>query len=170
MLRATGGAAASVPRLAALCLGSCLACSTETLAQSVTGTVLGEVRDASRALVPGATVSLLHAGTGYLRTVHSDTAGEYTAPLLPTGTYQITAELTGFNKVAVGNVRVGVDQKVRINLKLTVGEHRRGQADRNHAPEWSELRDPDPDDSGRAPGDPRRQHRRVRRAGLARLG
>ena len=97
-------------------------CSTETLAQSVTGTVLGEVRDASRALVPGATVSLLHTGTGYLRTVHSDAAGEYTAPLLPTGTYQISAELTGFNKATVGNVRVGVDQKVRINLELTVGE------------------------------------------------
>jgi hypothetical protein len=122
MHRATVGAASSVPRLAALCLSACFACSAETFAQSVTGTILGEVKDASRALAPSATISLLHTGTGYLRTVVSDGAGEYTAPLLPTGTYEISAELTGFNKARVKNVRVGVDQKVRIDLELTVGE------------------------------------------------
>ncbi len=122
MRRAAVGPLASVPRLVGWCLAVCLACFAEAPAQSVTGTILGQVKDASRAVVPAATVSLLHTGTGFLRTVRTDAAGEYRAPLLPTGTYRVSAELTGFKKATIGNVRVGVDQRVRIDLELSVGE------------------------------------------------
>ena len=55
-------------------------------AQAVSGTILGTVKDASGAVVPGATVTLVNAGTGFSRTVVTDASGEYTAPSLPTGT------------------------------------------------------------------------------------
>jgi hypothetical protein len=96
--------------------------ATEALAQAVSGTILGEVKDATGAAVPGATVSLVHAGTGFTRTLATDAKGEYTAPSLPTGTYGVSAELTGFKKAIFSNVRLGVDQKVRIDLQLSVGE------------------------------------------------
>ena len=90
-------------------------------AQAVSGTILGFVQDSTGAVVPGATVTLVNTGTGYSRSVVSDAAGEYTAPLIPTGTYTISAELTGFKKVSKTNVQLGVDQKVRIDLALEIG-------------------------------------------------
>jgi hypothetical protein len=90
-------------------------------AQAVTGTILGTVTDSSGALIPGATVTLTHAGTGLMRTVVSDAAGEYTAPSLPTGRYTVTAELSGFKTVSLPDVDLGVDQRVRINVRLEIG-------------------------------------------------
>jgi hypothetical protein len=91
-------------------------------AQSVTGTILGVVRDTSGGVVPGATVTLSNTGTGLTRTVVCDALGEYTAPMLPTGNYTVTGEMSGFKKVALANVHLGVDQKVKIDLKLDLGE------------------------------------------------
>jgi hypothetical protein len=54
--------------------------------------------------------------------VNTDAAGEYTAPSLPTGTYSVSAEMSGFKKVTLVNVHVGVDQKVRTDLKLDLGQ------------------------------------------------
>ena len=56
-------------------------------AQAVSGTILGFVKDSTGAVVPGATVTLVNTGTGYSRSVVTDASGEYTAPLIPTGTY-----------------------------------------------------------------------------------
>ena len=90
-------------------------------AQAVTGTILGTITDSSGAVMPGTTVTLRNAGTGLTRTVTTDAAGEYTVPSLPTGKYTVTAELSGFKTVSVPNVDLGVDQHVRINVRLEVG-------------------------------------------------
>ncbi len=90
-------------------------------AQAVTGTILGTVKDTQGATVPGANVTLTNTGTGLTRTLVTDSVGEYTAPQLPTGTYTVKGELTGFKTVSLSNVHLGVDQKVRIDLKLDVG-------------------------------------------------
>src|SRR5262245_60261152 len=90
--------------------------------QAVTGTILGDVADTTGAVIPGATVTLVNTGTGYTRTVLTDSKGEYTAPSIPTGTYTVTAEMTGFKKITMANVQVGVDQKVRIPMKLDLGQ------------------------------------------------
>ena len=55
------------------------------------------------------------------RVLTADSNGEYTAPGLPTGHYTITSEMTGFKTVALSNIEVGVDQRVRINIKHEVG-------------------------------------------------
>jgi hypothetical protein len=91
-------------------------------AQAVSGTILGLVHDSTGAVVPGATVVLVNTGTGLTRTVISNAQGEYTAPQLPTGTYNVSGEMSGFKKVTLANVHVGVDQKVRADLKLDLGE------------------------------------------------
>jgi hypothetical protein len=91
-------------------------------AQAVTGTILGTVRDSSGAALPGASITIVNTGTGFTRSVVSDSSGEYTAPLVPTGTYTVTAELSGFRKVSLSNIHVGVDQKIRTDLKLEIGQ------------------------------------------------
>jgi hypothetical protein len=90
-------------------------------AQAVTGTILGTVTDDSGAILPGATVTITHTDTGLVRTVVSDGAGEFTAPSLPTGTYQLHAELQGFKAVTIPDIRLGVDQRLRFGVKLEVG-------------------------------------------------
>jgi carboxypeptidase family protein len=90
-------------------------------AQAVTGTILGSVTDSTGAVMPGATVTMTHLGTGLVRTVVTDAAGEYTAPSLPTGKYSVRAELSGFKTATVPSIEVGVDQHVRINVKLEIG-------------------------------------------------
>jgi Carboxypeptidase regulatory-like domain len=90
-------------------------------AQAVTGTILGRVTDSSGAIIPGATVTLTNTGTTQSRAVVTDAAGEYSAPSLPTGKYTVTAEIQGFKTVTMSNVDLGVDQHVRIDVKLEVG-------------------------------------------------
>jgi hypothetical protein len=90
-------------------------------AQAVTGTILGTITDISGAVMPGTTVTLRNSGTGLTRTVTTDAAGEYTVPSLPTGKYSVTAELSGFKSATVPSVDLGVDQHVRINVRLEVG-------------------------------------------------
>ena len=94
----------------------------DVAAQAVTGTILGTVTDPSGAVLPGATVTVTNQETSFSRTVVSDQLGEYTAPSLPTGTYTVAGELSGFKSISLSNIRVGVDQRVRIDLRLEVGD------------------------------------------------
>ncbi len=91
-------------------------------AQAVTGTIIGLVKDSSGAVVPGATVIVVNTDLGFTRNVVSNAQGEYTAVQIPTGNYNVTAEMTGFKKVTLANVHVGVDQKIRADVKLDLGE------------------------------------------------
>ena len=61
-----------------IALGTCL-----SFAQTSTATILGVVRDASGALIPGVNISVKHTESGQTRTVISDERGAYTVPLLP---------------------------------------------------------------------------------------
>jgi hypothetical protein len=90
-------------------------------AQAVSGTLLGTVTDPSGAVLSGAKVTLVNEATGLARTLITDKNGEFTAPSMPTGTYTVTAEEQGFKVASVSNVEVGVDQHVRVDLKLEVG-------------------------------------------------
>src|SRR6516165_4888704 len=89
--------------------------------QAVSGTILGTVIDATGAVRPGAKVTVVNEGTGLSRTVTSDANGEYTFPSLPTGHYTITVEETGFRTLAMSNIELGVDQHVKVELKLETG-------------------------------------------------
>ena len=108
--------------LRVLCIALLLvAAARPSSAQSVSGTILGTVTDSSGAVVSGAKVTILNEGTALTRTVVTDASGEYTAPSLPTGHYTVLAELQGFKALTLSNIDVGVDQRVRIDLKLEVG-------------------------------------------------
>src|SRR5262249_56625996 len=84
--------------------------------------ILGSVKDSTGALVAGAQVTITNTETGLTRTVVSDSAGEYIAPSLPPGVYTNSAELSGFKKLSLSNIQLGVDQKARVDIALQVGE------------------------------------------------
>jgi hypothetical protein len=91
-------------------------------AQAVSGTILGTVQDSSGAAVPGASVTIVNSETGLTRSVTTDSAGEYNVPSLPPGMYNLSSGMKGFKKVSIAGVRLNVDQKARVDLKLDVGD------------------------------------------------
>ena len=95
--------------------------SPTSFAQSFFATLTGTVTDASGAVVPGATVSIQNAATKVTRQVKTNSAGFFTAPNLTAGTYNVTAEASGFEKWhATGIELQGSDDKT-VNIPMKVG-------------------------------------------------
>lgn len=54
------------------------------------------MRDASDAVLPGATVTIHNDATGFIQTETTNEIGAFTFPQLPVGTYRVVIELSGF--------------------------------------------------------------------------
>jgi Carboxypeptidase regulatory-like domain len=90
-------------------------------AQSTTGRISGTVTDSSGAVLPGVTVTVTQQGTGLARTAATDAAGAYVFVSLPVGTYDVSAELSGFKKAVKTGYQLGADGRVTANFSLGVG-------------------------------------------------
>ena len=88
-------------------------------AQSV-GTISGTVMDQSKAALPGATVTARNEGTGAVREAVTDAAGRYTMPLLPIGSYTISASMAGFQTQERSKVLLEVQQSLTLDLTLSL--------------------------------------------------
>ena len=73
--------------------------------QTQLATVSGTITDPSGAVVPGVSVTIVSQGTGLKRSALTDTAGEYRFAGLPTGSYSLRIEKTGFQS----QMREGVE-------------------------------------------------------------
>ena len=91
-------------------------------AQYDTGTLVGEVHDATGAVIPGVTVTVANKSTGVVFSAVSGSAGEYEVPSLHTGVYKITAEHAGFGTAVADNITVSVGERQRLDLTLQVGQ------------------------------------------------
>ena len=83
---------------ASLILGLLAAGQHDLLRADVTGTILGNVRDATGAAVVGARVAAVNTQTNLRQQAVSDQSGEYRLQALPIGTYRVEAEAIGFEK------------------------------------------------------------------------
>src|SRR5216110_2056527 len=81
------------------------------------GTITGEVKDSTGAVVPGATVTVMNKATNATRTTASNEVGLFDFPALPPGTYTVTTELSGFKTVA-SDLELQVQQTARVNFTL----------------------------------------------------
>jgi hypothetical protein len=90
-------------------------------AQVTTATLIGLVRDASGAVIPGATVVASHEGTGVARESVTDARGEFVLSALPSGSYTVRIELSGFKTARTEGIQLGVGQTVRQPFTLEVG-------------------------------------------------
>lgn len=102
-----------------LCLT--LPASGYAFAQTSNGQVGGVVQDASRALIPGVTVTLENTQTGVTFTQVSNETGAYNFASVPPGVYRVNASLPGFKTSITNGVQVGTAAQVRLDLTLEVG-------------------------------------------------
>src|SRR5213083_2768861 len=99
-----------------IALSTCL-----SSAQTSTATILGVVRDASGALIPGVSITVKHTESGLTRTAISSERGGYNLPLLPVGAYEITTTMPGFKQAVRTGINLVVGQEAVVDLTLEVG-------------------------------------------------
>src|SRR5262245_25172951 len=108
-------------RAAASCLGVWLLMATGAAAQQGTGELRGRVADTQHAVLPGVTVVAKNEETGMFREIVSGGDGSFFMSALTPGTYEISAQLSGFKKYARKGVRVEVGKTLSVDVQLEVG-------------------------------------------------
>jgi hypothetical protein len=88
-------------------------------AQSLTGRIVGTVRDGSGAAVPDAGITLEQPQTGLVRRTTSSSTGDYTFTFVPPGKYTVQTERAGFRGVR-REVTVPLQATVRVDFELAI--------------------------------------------------
>ena len=99
----------------------CLALAGSAAAQTSTATLNGTVTDAGGGVLPGVTVKLQSPATGLQRDAVTNEAGVYVFNFLPSGVYEVSAELSGFKTVRHDEVRLEIGQNLALDMKMEVG-------------------------------------------------
>ncbi len=90
--------------------------------QGTAGSIVGTVKDSSGAIVAGAPVTVRNQATNALRKVQTNADGDYSVPLLPPGVYEVQVQQPGFRNSVSSNVGIEVNQTVRVDVALAVGD------------------------------------------------
>ncbi len=90
-------------------------------AQVITGTILGTIQDPSGLPVAGAQVTIVNSQTRVTTKLASNSSGEFTAPYLQPGEYEVTIEAAGFKTFRQTRIPLTLDAKVRVDARLQVG-------------------------------------------------
>jgi hypothetical protein len=96
-----------------------IACSA-AMAQDLGGFV-GTVRDPSGGVIPDTGITVANPDKGFSRHVMSNGDGEFVIPRAPLGTYVITAEKIGFQKLVRTGVTLSAGDTLRVDLTLLIG-------------------------------------------------
>jgi carboxypeptidase family protein/TonB-dependent receptor-like protein len=109
-----------VPGIAVVC--ALLGTASPLLAQAVqTSTLVGTIKDATGAVLPGVTVNVSSPSqVGGLQTSVSDAQGIYRFPALHPGVYEMEAALSGFKTVKRSGVVLPLGTTITIDLSLAV--------------------------------------------------
>ncbi|HJZ10634.1 MAG TPA: carboxypeptidase-like regulatory domain-containing protein, partial [Acidobacteriota bacterium] len=90
--------------------------------QALNGQIEGTALDQNKAAVPNAVITVTNIESGATRTVTTDESGVYRFPLLPLGTYRITAEANNFKKLLREGITLTTGQIATVDLNLQAGE------------------------------------------------
>jgi hypothetical protein len=90
-------------------------------AQTVSGTILGQIQDQQGAAIGKAEVSARNLETGAVRTATADDTGAYRITSVPAGSYEVSASIAGFKTEVRSGINVTVGSDVAVNFSLTVG-------------------------------------------------
>ncbi|MFN7918983.1 MAG: carboxypeptidase-like regulatory domain-containing protein [Bryobacteraceae bacterium] len=91
-------------------------------AQVQAGRIVGTVFDASKAAVPGASVTVTEVNTNAVHRVTANATGDYVVtPLLP-GLYSVSVSSPGFQTIVKNRIELQVGQVARVDVDLVVGE------------------------------------------------
>jgi hypothetical protein len=84
-------------------------------------TIVGTVTDSSGAVVPGAVVSIKNVDTGTTRSLTTNGDGQYAAPSLSIGRYDVRAQAKGFKAGEEKGIALNVADRTRVDFKLEIG-------------------------------------------------
>jgi hypothetical protein len=90
-------------------------------AQDARGTIAGTVRDTSKAIVPGASVTVTNVAMGTTVSAVTNDEGVFEAPYLIPGTYEVSVELPGFRKYVRQDLRLSIADRLQLEIELEVG-------------------------------------------------
>jgi Carboxypeptidase regulatory-like domain/TonB-dependent Receptor Plug Domain/TonB dependent receptor-like, beta-barrel len=94
----------------------------QAAAQETTATILGTATDQSGGVLPGVSITVRNLGTSLTRAVVTDSEGRYRVPALPVGSYEIAAQLSGFQSVVRSGIVLTVATEAVVNLMLRLGD------------------------------------------------
>src|SRR5919106_1632365 len=91
-------------------------------AQTTRGVIVGRVSDPAAAVVQEAKVTLSNENTGITTGAITGAQGDYTFTNVEPGIYKVTVAAPGFRTAVVRNVHISVDQTVRVDVQLALGD------------------------------------------------
>ena len=91
------------------------------LAQSNSGRLSGTVSDSSGAPMPGVALIVTNPQTGFKQETTSQENGFYVFPSLPSGTYSLSAERTGFGSQKNDNIVLDASSSRSVDVTLSPG-------------------------------------------------
>jgi outer membrane receptor protein involved in Fe transport len=108
--------------IAILAVGLMMLCgSLQSSAQLNTATMFGTVTDATGAVVPGATITLVQTDTNFTRVAVTRNDGSYREEFLPVGPYKITVAAKGFKTLDRSGIVLAAMQDAELSLTLEIG-------------------------------------------------
>nr|MBA3766233.1 carboxypeptidase regulatory-like domain-containing protein [Acidobacteriota bacterium] len=101
----------------------CLMCAFvgTAAAQTVTGSLVGNVTDPSGGAIPGAHVAATDIERGTKREAVTNEEGNYTISSMDPGSYRVEIELSGFKRFINERAEVRINSTVRVDAALEVG-------------------------------------------------
>src|ERR1017187_10483521 len=91
-------------------------------AQTTYGSIVGTARDSSGAVIVGAKITVTNLGTAVRTTQATNDVGSFAFTTLFPGSYVIHAEMQGFKSVDVQNIQLQVDQTLRSDITMPLGQ------------------------------------------------
>jgi hypothetical protein len=90
-------------------------------AQILYGSIVGVVRDAQGAVIPGATITIINQETNHTRETIADAQGNYSLGNVLAGPYNVKVSLQGFKDYVRSGVPVSIGQIARVEVTLELG-------------------------------------------------
>ena len=90
-------------------------------AQTVSGTILGQIQDQQGAAIGKVQITAKSLDTGAIRTATADDSGAYRITSVPAGSYEVSAAIAGFKTEVRSGISVTVGADIGVNFSLTVG-------------------------------------------------
>ena len=87
-----------------------------------TGTISGFVTDPTGAAIPQAKVTATLVQQNVARTTQANGEGYYILNALPPGTYRLESEQTGFQRLVQADVKLTVNENLRVDLGMRLGQ------------------------------------------------
>ena len=91
------------------------------LGQTTNGSIVGNVKDPSGAVLPGATITVSNEDTKISRDVTTSQTGDFSASNLLPGSYSVTAKLAAFKTLIRSGVVVRLNQATTVDLVMDLG-------------------------------------------------